>query len=95
LGSEASHKSFRPKDEGPKTDHERDVDFRGEKRANETHRSTTDPDARLYKKSAGSEARLAYPGHVLMENRHGLLVKTKLTLATGTAEREAALAMTK
>ena len=92
----ASHKSFRPKDE------ERgagggngEVNFRGQRRSNETHQSTTDPEARLYKKTQGSEARLCYLGHVLMENRHGLLVKTRLTLAEGTAEREAALGMAK
>lgn len=96
LEAWASHKSFRRKDSdegsGGKN---RDVDFHGEKRSNETHQSTTDPDARLYKKSAGSEAKLAYLGHAVMENRHGFLVKTRLTLATGTAERDAALAMTK
>src|SRR5713101_6817322 len=92
----ASHKSFRRKGEGPgPSDGNRAADFHGEKRTNDTHQSTTDPDARLYKKSAGSEAKLAYLGHVLMENRHGFLVKTRLTLATGTAERDAALAMTK
>ncbi len=95
LEAWASQKSFRPKEEGPKTGPGREVDFHGEKRTNDTHQSTTDPDARLYKKSAGSEARLAYLGHALMENRHGLLMKTKLTQATGTAERETALAMTK
>ncbi len=94
LEAWASHKSFRRKDsdEEPRGKN-RDVDFHGEKRSNETHRSTTDPDARLYKKSAGSEAKLAYLGHALMENRHGLLVKTRVTQATGTAEREAALKM--
>jgi transposase len=96
LEAWASHKSFRRKDEGPKTGNgNREVDFHGEKRSNETHRSTTDPDARLYKKSKGAEARLCYLGHAVMENRHGFLVKTRLTLATGTAERDAALAMTK
>ena len=72
-----------------------EVNFRGQRRSNETHRSTTDPEARLYKKTKGSEAKLSYLGHVLMENRHGLLVKTRLTLAEGTAEREAALGMAK
>jgi transposase len=95
LEAWASQKSFRPKEEGPKTGPGRDVDFHGEKRSNATHQSTTDPDARLYKKSRGGESKLAYLGHALMENRHGLLVKTKLTPATGTAEREAALAMAK
>jgi IS5 family transposase len=69
------------------------IDFRGERRTNATHGSTTDPDARLYKKSKGQEAKLCYLGHVLMENRHGLVVDTRVTQATGTAEREAALAM--
>jgi len=94
LEAWASHKSFRRKDGGDGPDNgNRDVDFHGEKRSNDTHQSTTDRDARLYKKSSGSEAKLAYLGHAVMENRHGFLVKTRLTLATGTAEREAALAM--
>lgn len=61
------------------------VDFRGEKRSNATHQSTTDPEARLYKKAKGHEAKLSYLGHVLMENRNGLVVNTHLTQATGTA----------
>jgi IS5 family transposase len=69
------------------------VDFRGERRTNATHASTTDPAARLYKKAKGQEAKLRYLGHVLMENRYGLVVDTRVTQATGTAEREAALAM--
>jgi transposase len=69
----------------------REANFRGEKRSNETHASTTDPDARLYRKGDGRESRLAYMGHVLMENRHGLVVGAMVTRATGTAEREAAL----
>ncbi len=69
------------------------VDFHGEKRSNQTHQSTTDPQARLYKKSAGSEAKLSYLGHVLAENRNGLVVGTRVTQATGTAERAAALQM--
>jgi transposase len=69
------------------------INFRGERRTNATHASTTDPEARLYKKAKGQEAKLCYLGHVLMENRHGLVVDTRLTQATGTAEREAALAM--
>ena len=90
----ASQKSFRRKDEGPgPSDGNRPADFHGEKRTNDTHQSTTDPEARLYKKSAGSEAKLAYLGHALMENRHGLLVKMRVTQATGTAERDAALRM--
>ena len=70
------------------------VDFRGEKRSNDTHASTTDRDARLFKKAKGQEAKLSYLGHLLAENRNGLAVNTRLTLATGTAEREAALVMT-
>jgi IS5 family transposase len=67
--------------------------FRGERRSNETHASTTDPDARLFRKGPGKEARLAYMGHVLMENRHGLVVATRTTRAHGSAERMAALEM--
>ena len=90
----ASHKSFRPKDGGePPCGNRREVDFHREKRSNETHRSTTDPDARLYRKSKGSEAKMSYLGHALMENRHGLLVDTMVTLADGTAERDAAVLM--
>jgi hypothetical protein len=73
----ASHKSFRRKDGGGSSDGHRERDFHGEKRSNDTHQSTTDPDARLYKKSAGSEARLVYLGHLLTENRHGLVVKPR------------------
>jgi transposase len=69
------------------------VDFRGERRTNATHASTTDPEARLYKKASGQEAKLCFLGHVLMENRHGLVVNAMVTQATGTAEREAALAL--
>lgn len=92
----ASLKSFRPKDgsgepPGPGRNGERD--FHGEKLSNETHASTTDPAARLYRKSQGQPAKLAYLGHVLMENRSGLVVDARLTSATGTAEREAAVAM--
>ncbi len=68
-------------------------DFRGEKRGNDTHASTTDPDARLYKKAQGQAAKLCHMGHLLMENRHGLIIDALLTHATGTAEREAALTM--
>jgi transposase len=92
----ASMKSFRPKDgsgepAAPGRNGERD--FHGEKRSNETHASTSDADARLYRKGPGQPAKLAYLGHVLMENRHALVVDTRLSLATGTAEREAALEM--
>jgi len=90
----ASHKSFRPKDGGePRSGNGREVDFHREKRSNETHQSTTDPDARLYRKSKGSEAKMSYLGHALMENRHGLLVDTMVTIADGTAERDAAVLM--
>ena len=68
-------------------------DFHKEKPANETHASTTDPDARLYRKGRGKEAKLGFIGHLLMENRSGLIVDACLTKATGTAEPEAALAM--
>jgi transposase len=96
LEAWASQKSFRrrnapvdpPDDPGNPT-----VNFRGEARRNDTHQSTTDPEARLFKKTTGSEAKLAYLGHLLMENRHGLVVDAMVTAATGTAEREAALAM--
>jgi IS5 family transposase len=92
----ASMKSFRPKDgsgEPPAPGRNGERDFHGEKRSNETHGSTTDPDARLYPKGPGQPAKLAYLGHVLMVNRHALVVDTGLTLAVGTAEREAALEM--
>src|SRR5262249_2493172 len=69
------------------------VNFHGERRSNATHASTTDPEARLMRKSPGQEAKLAYHGHVLMENRHGLVVDTCVTQAVGVAEREAAVAM--
>jgi Transposase DDE domain len=90
----ASQKSFRPKDgSGKPARPGGDVDFKGEKRKNETHESTTDPDARLWTKSRGSQAKLSYMGHVLMENRDGLLLQTFLTEANGRAERDAALLM--
>jgi transposase len=88
----ASIKSFRRKDgqdndsSGPGRNAERN--FHKEKRSNETHRSTTDPEARLYKKGDGQPAKLCYMGHALMENRHGLAVDGGIILATGTAERE-------
>jgi len=92
----ASMKSFRPKDgsgepPGPGRNGERD--FRGEKRCNETHACTTDPDARLFKKATGQASKLCHMGPALMENRNGLVVDATLTTATGTAEREAAIAM--
>ena len=90
----ASQKSFRRKDgQGKPRGAGGEVDFHGEKRKNQTHESTTDPEARLFKKSQGSEAKLGYLGHVLMENRNGLLVETFLTEAHGRAEREAAMLM--
>jgi transposase len=92
----ASMKSFRPKDasgEPPAPGRNGERDLHGEKRSNETHASTTDPDARLYKKAEGQASKLCHMGHVMIENRHCLVVDTRTTLATGTAEREAALAM--
>jgi hypothetical protein len=74
-------------------DRNAEVDFRGEKRSNATHASTTDPDARLYRKSPGTGAMLCFMGHTLMENRNGLIVQAELTRADGHAERQAALAM--
>jgi IS5 family transposase len=98
----ASQKSFRPKDEaqnGGSGDQgggrDADVDFKGELRCNDTHASMTDPEARLYRKGKGKEAKLSYMAHALMENRHGLIVDAETTQATGTAEREAALKMGK
>jgi transposase len=93
----ASIKSFRRKDggdndpEGPSRNAERG--FHKEKRSNETHRSTTDPEARLYRKGNNQPAKLCFMGHALMENRHGLAVDGLVTQATGTAERDATLAM--
>jgi len=93
----ASLKSFKkvegaetapPEDRGNPT-----VDFHGEKRSNETHASTTDPDAMLARKGDGKEAKLSYSGHVLMENRNGLIADVEVLQATGTAERDAALIM--
>jgi transposase len=95
----ASLKSFKKKEAGQTPPPPRDdagnptVDFHGEQRSNATHQSTTDPEARLSRKGAGKEAKLNYLGHVLMENRNGLAVQAELTQATGTAERQAAVAM--
>lgn len=93
----ASMKSFVKKDGSgkPPEDGGRNptVDFKGESRSNDTHHSTTDADARLYKKGDGEKSRLCYMGHALMENRNGLVVDVQTTHASGTAEREAALAM--
>src|ERR1700757_1231579 len=80
--------SGRPGDGGNAT-----IDFHGEQRTNDTHESKTDPDARLYRKGKGKEAKLCYAGHVVMENRNGLAVNGELTQATGTAERETAIEM--
>src|SRR5580698_6800476 len=94
----ASMKSFKPKDrtdgDPPSTGgRNREVDFKGEKRSNKTHASITDPDAMLYRKGPGMEAKLCYIGHALMENRNGLFVETRLTKVSGHAERLAALDM--
>jgi transposase len=88
----AGHKSFRPKDESDDDDGE---NFHGQKRTNDTHASTTDPDARLYRKGPGKEAKLSFMGHVLTENRNGLVIRAEVTLASGKAEREAAMRMIK
>ena len=90
LEAWASQKSFQRKDGDTDGD---GGDFRGQTRKNETHASKTDPDARLYRKSNNAEARLAYLGHLLMENRHGLIVDAQATVADGYAEREAATTM--
>jgi len=96
IESWASLKSFRPKDGPPSSSpkgRNEEVDFRGQKRKNDTHASTTDPQAKLYRKGDSVAAKLSYMGNVLMENRHGLIVDTELMPATGTAERDAAIAM--
>jgi transposase len=95
LEAWASHKSFRPRGDDPPTDSggNATVNFHGQRRRNATHRSTTDPDARLYKKAQGREAHLGYLGHVLMEHRSGLIVKATVTPADGHGERDAALVM--
>jgi transposase len=99
----ASMKSFVPKDAPSDGDKGNGTpagggrnaprDFHGEKRSNETHASTTDPDARLFRKGAGKEAKLCHMGHLLMENRNGLIVDARLTEANGTAERTTGLEM--
>jgi len=88
----ASQKSFRPKDGSGDDD---DANFHGQKRKNDTHASTSDPDSRLYRKAAGREAKLSYIGHAVMENRHGLAVAGMVTHANGTAERRASEIMLK
>jgi transposase len=96
LEAWASHKSFQPKDtrrtppDDPKNP---TVNFHGQARRNDTHESRTDPDARLYKKASGREAKLGYLGHLLTENRHGFIIDTAVTEASGTAERDAAITM--
>jgi transposase len=90
----ASMKSFRAKDGGdepPAPGRNGERNFHDEKRSNDTHASTTDPQARLYKKGKGKESKLCFMGHALMENRHGLVVQAEATEANGTAERTAAL----
>ncbi len=96
LEAWASHKSFKPKGttrRPPDDPKNPTVNFHGETRRNDTHASTTDPDARLYKKAGGQAAKLAYLGHLLTENRHGLIVDTAVTAATGRAERDAAIVL--
>src|SRR6202163_4208531 len=95
LEAWASLKSFRRKDQGPTPPPDDPgnptVNFHGESRRNDTHQSTTDPDAMLARKGQGKEAKLSYAGHILLDNRHGLVANVCVTAATGTAEREAAL----
>lgn len=95
LEAWASLKSFQRKDAGPSAPPDDPgnptVNFHGETRKNDTHASTTDPDAQLYRKGNGKEAKLAYLGHVLLDNRHGLVANVCATAATGTAERDAAV----
>ena len=96
LEAWASLKSFRPKDAGetPGTGEKNPgIDFRGEHRTNDTHQSSTDPEARLARKGSGKEAKLSFAGHVLMENRNGLVMDVAVSRATGTAERDVALDM--
>ena len=98
LEAWASHKSFKPKaaagrGEAPQRGRNAEEDLRGTKRRNDTHQSTTDPEARLYRKSKGTPAVLGYMGHLLIENRNGLIVDAELTQADGYAERDTAAAM--
>jgi transposase len=96
LEAWASLKSFKPRDGGEPPQgggKNPSVDFHGEQRTNDTHASTTDPEARLAKKGKGKEARLCFAGHVFMENRNGIATDVKLTTATGTAEPDTALEM--
>jgi len=93
LEAWASMKSFQPKDTDDNSDDESgrnpSLDFRGQKRSNDTHASRTEPDARLYRKAKGQESKSCYMGHALMENRNGLVDDTRVTEATGTTERQA------
>ena len=96
LEAWASLKSYRPRDEQeppPGGGRNPDVDFRGRRRSHDTHVSATDPEAQLYTKAPGQTAKLSYLGHVLTENRHGLVVDVELTAADGYAERQAVVAM--
>ncbi len=101
IESFASAKSFQPKEQKPHDSTDAngfkpsnpDVDFHGQKRTNETHQSRTDPEAKLYRKGRGKEAKLSHMGHTLTENRHGLIVNVTATEANGTAERQATLDM--
>jgi transposase len=96
LQAWASTKSYRPRDGAPPSDgggRNPDVDFHGERRSRETHASTTDPEALLFKKARGEAAKLCFSGHLLTENRHGLVLDVLLTQATGTAERDAVVTM--
>ncbi len=91
----ASHKSFKPKDQSDSDEggSNPSVDFRRQRRTNDTHASRTDPEARLYKKSKGAESRLCYMGHLMIDNRQGLATNACVTIASGTAGREAAVQM--
>jgi transposase len=96
IAAWASMKSFQAKDgssEPPSPGRNGERDFHGEKRTNETHTSTTDPEAKLYRKGKGKEAKLSFVGNAMTENRHGLVVETELGEASGTIEREAAKTM--
>lgn len=88
----ASHKSFRPKDEDTKPP-DGGSDFRGKRRANDTHQSTTDPESRLARKGRGKEAKLSFSGHILVENRNGLIVNTEVDVVKGNSETLAGLKM--
>jgi transposase len=89
----ASNETKTSSEDQPMKDRNAEVDFHGQKRTNATHASTTDPDARLYRKGQGKEAKLCHMGHALMENRSGLIVETETTVSDGHGERKAALAM--